>query len=95
MPASATPVRRNVIFRGAVQGVGFRFTTRSLARAHAVTGFVRNLPDGTVELEVQGAADEVARFLDALATRFQDHIRSRQVTEKPPAADTGRFEITY
>lgn len=47
-----------VQYQGRVQGVGFRATTRNLARGLPVTGLVRNEPDGTVRLEVQG--DEAA-----------------------------------
>ena len=47
-----------VTYRGRVQGVGFRYTARTVAAGYAVQGFVRNLPDGGVQLVVEGAADE-------------------------------------
>ena len=49
-----------VFYEGHVQGVGFRFTVRHIAKGFDVTGWVRNLPDGRVELQATG--DEEARY---------------------------------
>ena len=54
-----------VYYAGRVQGVGFRYTVRSLAARFDVTGFVRNLPDGRVHLVVEGDAGEIDAFLEA------------------------------
>ncbi|MBL8829940.1 MAG: acylphosphatase, partial [Planctomycetaceae bacterium] len=54
MPPALSAIRRRVLFHGRVQGVGFRVTTRSIAQRFAVTGWVRNLPDGSVELLAEG-----------------------------------------
>jgi acylphosphatase len=56
-------IRRHAVVRGDVQGVGFRAGTRSLARTLSLTGFARNLPDGTVEVEIEGPADRVSELL--------------------------------
>jgi len=58
-----TTVRRRVRVHGRVQGVGFRWSTREAARRAGVGGVVRNLPDGTVEAEVEGAPDAVDAML--------------------------------
>ncbi len=55
--------RMRVIVTGRVQGVGFRYYTEERAVRFDVTGFVRNLPDRTVEIEVEGEPGEIARFL--------------------------------
>lgn len=55
--------RREVRYRGRVQGVGFRYTARSIAQSYAVTGYVKNVADGSVELVVEGRAG--GRFLRA------------------------------
>lgn len=60
-------IGRRVFYEGRVQGVGFRWTTKNLARGYEVTGSVRNLPDGRVELLVSGEVDEVEAFLEAIA----------------------------
>lgn len=86
-------VRQRVSFIGRVQGVGFRATARDIAGRHAVTGWVRNEADGSVLLEVQGAANEIAAFLSGLRAAMGPFIRSEQIATLPSqAAETG-FEI--
>ena len=51
-----------IVYSGRVQGVGFRFRTRLLAERFAVSGYVKNLPDGRVELVAQGDMEEIDRF---------------------------------
>ncbi|MCD6379892.1 acylphosphatase [bacterium] len=59
-------MRLHIIARGIVQGVGFRYFTRRAARESGLEGFVRNLPDGTVEAEVEGDRDMIEVFLARL-----------------------------
>jgi acylphosphatase len=56
-------MRRRVIVRGRVQGVGFRWFVREHARTLRLSGWVRNLPDGMVELEVEGPPDRVRELM--------------------------------
>jgi len=56
-------VRRRAVVRGRVQGVGFRFSTEGEADRLALAGWVRNLPDGTVEVEAEGPPDDVAELV--------------------------------
>ena len=79
--------QRIVNFRGNVQGVGFRFTACRIAGNYAVTGYVRNLPDGSVETLVEGEAAEIDLFLTDLAERFQDYIR-KQTQQIAPCTDS-------
>src|SRR5262249_54014 len=62
------------------QGVGFRFTVRHIAKGFELTGWVRNLPDGRVELQVTGEEDEVRAFLDQIA-QSELHSLIREQTE--------------
>lgn len=71
--------RASVIYQGRVQGVGFRAVCRSLARNSPITGFVRNLPDGSVELEAEGARREVEDFLVRIR---QSHVGAFIQTER-------------
>ncbi len=68
-------VRRRVRFSGRVQGVGFRFTCHSLARAYEVAGYVRNLPDGDVELVAEGDPVELDNFVGAIKLEMNHYIR--------------------
>ena len=67
-------LHRRVVFHGRVQGVGFRYSTQSLARSFQVGGYVKNLADGTVELVVCGPKAQVDGLLEAIATRFDGNI---------------------
>ena len=80
--------QREVYYAGNVQGVGFRYTVRSVAVGLDVTGFVRNLPDGRVHLVVEGPAHEIAAMLDAIRAEMGYYIRETSETER---AATGRF----
>ncbi len=60
--------RVTVLYTGRVQGVGFRATVRHLSRGYDVTGTVRNLPDGRVELVAEGVKAELRAFLDGIAS---------------------------
>lgn len=72
---------KRVIYEGRVQGVGFRYTCKDIARGFDVSGSVRNLADGTVELIVSGESDEVADFLHEIAedSAVAHHIKSATV----------------
>ena len=75
------PDRRRVHFSGRVQGVGFRFTCQSLARGFEVAGFVRNLPDGRVELVAEGESNELDAFLASIRLEMDSYITN--VTTEP------------
>lgn len=63
-------------FSGHVQGVGFRFQVVSIAKGFDLTGFVRNLDDGRVELLAEGDEGEVLSFLNAIESDLDNYIRS-------------------
>lgn len=68
--------RMQVFFNGTVQGVGFRFTAERLARRFPVTGFVRNLDDGRVEVLAEGEEPALVEFLTAIReSGMKDYIR--------------------
>jgi acylphosphatase len=58
--------RMTIYYSGRVQGVGFRYTVRSVAFGFDVTGTVRNLPDGRVELVAEGERSELEAFRRAI-----------------------------
>lgn len=87
--------RRAVIYKGRVQGVGFRATARELARPLPVSGWVRNEPDGSVRLEVQGDEPDIARLLALIRRDRGMFIASEQTSELDPVSDEVGFEIRY
>ena len=85
-----------VFYEGNVQGVGFRWTVRDAAKGFDVTGWVRNLPDGRVELQVTGEENEARAFLDRIAQGELHSLIHKQTENKleKPAAARG-FEIRH
>jgi acylphosphatase len=77
------PVRKHVIYRGRVQGVGFRYTAQTIAKEVGVAGYVRNLPDRTVELVVEGTPEKVEAVLQRLAFQMAANITEAVITEQP------------
>jgi len=88
-------VARHVIFKGRVQGVGFRFTAHRMAHRHQLTGFVRNLPDGTVEMLAQGSARDIDDCIKDITNYFDDYIRDTEVQKVPPDPKHNDFNITF
>ncbi len=90
-------VARQIFYQGHVQGVGFRYTVKRLATGYEVTGWVRNLPDGRVELQVRGAEKEVNEFLDAIAGgQLRPHIQQQLAGDAVALEEnTMGFEIRH
>ncbi len=87
--------RRRLVYTGHVQGVGFRYTTRTIARGYDVAGYVRNLPSGKVELVAEGSAEELDRFQSELDDRMSGQIRDVQVDRQTVASEFASFDIRY
>ena len=88
-------VRYRVIYEGRVQGVGFRYTTASIARRHPVSGYVKNLADGTVEVQVEGPRERVDAFLRDVAAVFGENITHSTVQEASPDVSQEGFHIRH
>jgi acylphosphatase len=83
-------------FEGHVQGVGFRFTTVHLAQRHRVTGFVRNLSDGDVDLVAEGEASEISAFLGDLRTSsIYRFVRREHLAWSDPRGEFANFDVRY
>lgn len=82
-----------VTFSGHVQGVGFRYATLQVAREFEVSGFVSNLLDGRVHLEIEGQLRDVGDFVDALEERMHGYIcKTERESERREPVFSG-FEI--
>ncbi len=90
-------VTKQIIIEGRVQGVGFRYTTRQLAGKFALSGWVKNLPDGDVELVVEGELVEVDAFLRKLFhdSRLAAYVTGRHEMDIPQLYGCDGFEIAY
>jgi acylphosphatase len=98
MPVELTMKRERVtnLYSGHVQGIGFRYTVKILTAGFEVTGTVRNLPDGRVELVAESAREELEAFLKAI--RDSDvgaFIRQEQARWSEAKNDFHGFEITH
>lgn len=87
--------RRTCHFSGRVQGVGFRYTTESIARNFHVQGYVRNLSDGRVELVMEGADDQLAGLLDAIKQRMEGFIKNVNVQNSPATGEFEEFSVRH
>jgi acylphosphatase len=88
-------IAKRIIFRGRVQGVGFRYAVHHLARSFEVCGWVRNLPDGSVELQAQGPREEVTDFIHDIIneSNVAHHIKSHFAETIPPLTGVTGFRI--
>ncbi|MEO8617645.1 MAG: acylphosphatase [Luteolibacter sp.] len=86
---------KQVIFEGRVQGVGFRYTVKDLSRGFDVCGTVKNLADGSVELQVMGEADEVESFIKEIAeeSNVAHHIKNLITRTIPLLENCSGFRI--
>lgn len=88
-------IAKRVIFEGRVQGVGFRYTVKDLARGFEVCGWVKNLPEGSVELHVMGEQDEVESFIKEIAeeSTVAHHIQNQTAEKIPLLENCKGFKI--
>ena len=86
--------RLRIFYSGRVQGVGFRYTVRTLALGFEVAGTVRNLSDGRVELTAEGARTELEEFRKAVPDSELSHfIKQEEATWSPAKNEFRGFEI--
>ena len=88
-------VAKKVLFRGDVQGVGFRFTAVRIAQRFEVTGYVKNLAGGEVELVAEGDSREVATFVEAVHSAMAGHVSDDEMHDVPAAGRYDRFGVSY
>lgn len=86
---------REIYYAGRVQGVGFRYTVRSLAAGFDVTGYVRNLPDGRVHLVVEGNPAEIDLLLAAVDKEMDGYISDVRQTRQPATGHFDSFMIRH
>jgi len=94
MPEAAIQHTR-CVFHGQVQGVNFRYNAFHIAKSFDVAGYVRNLPDGSVELVAEGAPGAVRDFIAAVERRMSGHVRDREIDNSAEMEGFTDFEIRF
>ena len=94
------PPCHHIVYHGRVQGVGFRLTATQIARRFAVAGYVKNMPDGTVEIVIRAEPRILNEFLEAVEETFEGYIDHRDIREATPnecfeIETLSGFEIRY
>ena len=84
-------IRQHIVFRGWVQGVGFRYRARHAADMHGATGWVRNDPDGSVTMEIQGTKEQIDNVVMAIERGTYIQIDQMEVKSIPVKDDERGF----
>ena len=87
--------RVHVHYSGSVQGVGFRFTAIDAAQKQGVCGWVRNTPDGRVELVAEGSEDHLQQFLAEIESTMAHYISEKKFSWEPATREFANFRISY
>jgi acylphosphatase len=95
MPTNTDSHRKACYFSGHVQGVGFRYTVKNVALRHDVRGYVKNLPDGRVELVMEGPDREMDQLLTEVCGRMTDFIRNVDTNLLPATGEFSQFYIRH
>jgi acylphosphatase len=88
-------IARHITFTGRVQGVGFRFTARRAAQRRQLTGFVRNMPNGSVEMLAQGNPVEIDDCIQDIKEYFSGYLKEVKIEEIPVETKYIDFQITF
>lgn len=98
-PHSEPDVRRlHICFKGQVQGVGFRWTARKVAQSLDLTGWVRNEPDGSVTMELQGTSSHLAQWFTLFDREYANYPIRYIIDEKDdvkPLPDERDFRVRF
>ena len=87
--------RRLYHFSGRVQGVGFRYTVQNIAMRYDVAGHVKNLPDGRVEMLVEGSESDIDRLVDEVNAKMDGFIEHVDRRDSPATGEFKQFRISH
>ncbi|OIO75406.1 MAG: hypothetical protein AUJ85_03170 [Elusimicrobia bacterium CG1_02_37_114] len=85
----------HIIFKGRVQGVGFRYTVMDIARTYPVKGFVRNLITGDVEVKVEGEKKIIEDFIKSIEKEMKRYIRKSEIDWGEYSGEFSKFEVRF
>jgi acylphosphatase len=86
---------KRVFYTGRVQGVGFRYTAHRIAQGYSVTGYVKNLRDGRVELLAEGPTTEIQNLLQEIADAMSGNIENTDTLSEPSTGKYQSFTIAH
>jgi acylphosphatase len=86
---------RKIVFSGRVQGIGFRFTALNIANRYELKGYVRNVPDNSVEMFAQGMAEMIDDCVRDLQDSFMGTISHIDIEDATPDPKITDFRITF
>ena len=78
-----TTTQSHIFYSGTVQGIGFRYTVQRLASSLKLTGWVKNLSDGRVEILAEGNQEDIEKLMQQIAGKFQGYIKDKEVSLAP------------
>ena len=90
-----TLVCAHILYSGTVQGVGFRFTVQRYALNLDLTGWVKNISDGSVEIIINGPKANIEELCQSVEENFAANIRNKNIQYAEPSKEFIDFLITY
>jgi len=88
-------IQTNIVFKGRVQGIGFRFTVERIAIKLGVVGWVKNLADGNVEVLAEADRDIVDEFLDKIRDYFKSYIVDEEINISEATGEFNDFQVRF
>jgi acylphosphatase len=95
MPETGEKKRIDVYYSGRVQGVGFRFSVEAIAVELGLAGWIKNLPDGKVELVCEGKEEDLHKLLAKIDGQFSRFIQQKNINWMPATGEFSTFEIKF
>ena len=88
--------RAHILYFGQVQGVGFRYTAQDIAMSLSITGWVKNLEDGRVEIVAEGKEKDLNEFLDKISKgQLGRYIKNSELSWEKPTGEFDVFDIRF
>lgn len=87
--------RVHVFYSGSVQGVGFRYTARDIAEELGISGWVKNLRDGRVEVIAEAEKETLQQFLDSIKGQFKNYIEDIDISWQDASSEFDNFDIRF
>jgi len=88
-------IRAHIIFTGTVQGIGFRFTVKRYALSFNLVGWVKNQPNGSVEVMTEGPKESIEKLCQNIEECFDGYIQNKRIQITPARSEFKDFQIAY